>query len=391
MPIIDKQIIHSVPSLNPRTGGIASVVSNLTITQKAMGAVRPFVVAQRKQGENLIGNAALENSIFFADANNFIDISLGISMLRLLTKVLAKGDFSIIHNHGLWHPANHWATRLAARNNIPLIIQPHGMLETWALKHKAWKKRFALALYQRSDISHANVILATSLEEYHSIRRFGFKQPIAVIPNGVTLPHNFDAQVIKNNSDNMRTVLFLSRVHPVKGLLNLIHAWKHASLNGWRLYIAGPSENEHIDEVLSLARALNVEDSIKYLGEVDGEKRSALYRHADLFVLPTYSENFGVVIAEALSFGVPVITTKGAPWSDLETNNCGWWIEHGIEPLIVALQSAAALSDLERHAMGRRGREYVKRYRWDDIAQQTSDLYSWILKKSEKPNTVIID
>jgi len=386
-----KMILHSVPSLSPRSGGISSVVSNLASTQINVAPVRAYVISQRNHGEQIIESATLANSTYLANANNFMDVSFGISMLRRLNMIIAKDNFSIIHNHGLWHPANHWTTRVAVRNKIPLVIQPHGMLETWALNHKAWKKRLAMALYQRSDILHANVILATSLDEYYSIRRLGFKQPVAVIPNGVNLTHNSDLTCKRTHIDNIRTILFLSRVHPVKGLLNLIHAWKQASLDGWRLQIAGPNENGHLDEIFTLARKLSVSDSIEYIGEVGNEQKAALYRNADLFVLPTHSENFGVVIAEALSFGTPVITTKGAPWSDLVTYNCGWWIEHGVEPLVEALRSAAAMSDFERYTMGQRGREYVQRFSWVDIAKQTSDLYSWILNKTEKPDIVMID
>lgn len=273
-----------------------------------------------------------------------------------------------------------------------MVIHPRGMLEPWAISEKFLKKRLAMTLFQRKDIDSAKVLVATALSECENIRRLGFRQPIAVIPNGVKLALLGD--VIPQPSflnENFKTALFLSRVHPKKGLLNLIRAWSNLSPENWRLCIAGPNEGGHLDEVMSLARQLGIQDFIEYVGEVDGDQKDALYRSCDLFVLPTFSENFGVVVAEALSHGLPVITTHGAPWSDLEVYGCGWWVEIGIDPLQEALRKAMALSDEERHAMGARGKEYVRRYNWEDIAKQTIEVYRWILGKGDQPQCVLTD
>jgi glycosyltransferase involved in cell wall biosynthesis len=187
---------------------------------------------------------------------------------------------------------------------------------------------------------------------------------------------------------NARRVLFLSRVHPVKGILNLLHAWAAVMPKGWRLKIAGPDEGGHLAEVIALARALGIDQMVEFLGEVDGEAKRQAYLEADLFVLPTFSENFGVVVAEALAHGVPVITTRGAPWADLQTHACGWWVDIGVEPLVMALREAMALRDDERQAMGARGREYAQRYDWDGIAQKTIDVYRWLLGDGSMPDAV---
>jgi glycosyltransferase involved in cell wall biosynthesis len=130
---------------------------------------------------------------------------------------------------------------------------------------------------------------------------------------------------------------------------------------------------------------------VEYVGEVSGTRKSELYQSADLFALPTFTENFGVVVAEALAHGLPVITTKGAPWADLETYRCGRWIEIGMAPLAKALAETMALSDEARHEMGARGREYVRRFDWRDIAEQMHSVYRWLLSQSEKPACVLTD
>lgn len=191
--------------------------------------------------------------------------------------------------------------------------------------------------------------------------------------------------------DQPRVALFLSRVHPKKGLLELVRAWAQAAPQGWRLRIAGPDEGGHWAEVARELERLGLGAAVEYLGPVVGEAKAVLYRQADLFVLPTFSENFGLVVAEALTYGVPVITTRGAPWADLETYGCGWWIDTGVAPLVAALRQALALSDAERQAMGARGRDYVQRYDWDRIAAETLALYRWVLGQGGRPACVRID
>ena len=260
---------------------------------------------------------------------------------------------ALVHSHGVWHPANHWAAQAARAWGVPLIIHPRGMLEPWALGQKPLKKRLALALFQRRDLESARAFVATSEMECEGLRRFGLKQPVAVIPNGV----DFDDAAASDlggarRQDGERIALFLSRVHPKKGVLELVQAWGQVAPAGWRLRIAGPDEGGHWGQVERLVRQLGLGARVEYLGPVEGARKAALYREADLFVLPTFSENFGVVVAEALAHGLPVITTRGAPWADLETYGCGWWIEVGVEPLVVALREAMALT---RRAAGRDG------------------------------------
>ena len=287
---------------------------------------------------------------------------------------------------------NHWAASVAYRHSIPFITHPRGMLEPWAINHKMWKKRLALILYQQRDLRTANVLVATAESEGESLRALGFRQPIAVIPNGVCTNEFLD-----ENEPNLaqiggqRKVLFLSRIQGKKGLLNLIQAWAEIERQGWILQIAGPNEEGHLEKVLGLADQLGVASSVQYLGAVYGSDRVKVYKNAHLFVLPTYSENFGVVVAEALLSGLPVITTKGAPWADLETFGCGLWIDIGVKPLVTALRTAMTLSDKERKVMGERGRNYVRRFNWDDIAMQMVDVYRWVLDYGTKPDCIRLD
>jgi glycosyltransferase involved in cell wall biosynthesis len=384
-------VVHVVASLHPRGGGPCRTVVQLT-DSLARQQVEVSLFTQGLTGEPAVLSSVPAVHRKLAESASSLELKLGLPLLR----ELKQGDWlraaMLLHSHGLWLPVNHWAARAARRFHLPLVIHPRGMLEPWALNQKAWKKRAALALFQHQDIKTARVLVATSTIEYENIRKLGFRNPVAVIPNGVHLAVPVAGAMFECEERRVeRTVLFLSRIHKKKGLLNLIRAWTVLKPVGWRLRIAGPDEGGHLAAVMALARELGITSSLEYVGEVDGAEKSALYRRTDVFVLPTFSENFGVVVAEALAHGIPVITTRGAPWADLETHRCGWWIDIGVEPLVQALREAMALNDDERRAMGERGREYVRRYDWGDIARQTIEVYRWVLGQGHQPDCVQVD
>jgi len=400
-------ILHCVPSLHPGHGGTTHMVVALT-DALALRAEVPVTLLSQGAGDAPTAASwvpGVEREV--ATSRSRLALALGFPLREALRRVGATARPALLHNHGVWHPVNHWAALAARAWGVPLIIHPHGMLEPWALRQKALKKRLALALFQRRDLAGARAFVATAEMEYAQLRRLGLRQPVAVIPNGVDLAvtpgteamaladargpggqrgQRLVPEVPPRNRE--RVALFLSRVHPKKGLLELVRAWAQVAPVGWRLRIAGPDEGGHWGEVARLVGQLDLEAVIDYVGPVEAERRAALYREANLFVLPTFSENFGVVVAEALAAGVPVITTRGAPWADLVTYGCGWWIETGVPPLVLALREALALGDDERRAMGERGRAYVQRYDWSVIAVETLALYRWVLGQGERPACV---
>ena len=192
---------------------------------------------------------------------------------------------------------------------------------------------------------------------------------------------------------SQRVVLSLGRVHPKKGLARLVRAWSkvEASCPGWRLRIAGPPEAGHDDELRALATALGL-TRVFVEGPIYGEAKTIAYRDADVFVLPTLNENFGLTVAEALAAGTPAISTKGAPWSGLDGEGCGWWIDHGVEPLAAALAHAMALPRGALKAMGDKGREWMKlRFSWDRVADDMLDVYLWLARGAEPPPAVRFD
>jgi glycosyltransferase involved in cell wall biosynthesis len=293
---------------------------------------------------------------------------------------------ALLHDHGVWLPSNAAAALVARQQHVPLLVSTRGMLTAWALRHHRWKKRLAWWAYQRWVLRQAALFHVTSQEEVDALRGLGFDQPAAVIPNGVPLP---DLSGPEAPEGGERRALFLSRLHPKKGLPMLLEAWAEVAPEGWLLDLVGPSEDGHRAELEAQARRLELDDQVRFIGPVSDDEKWDVYRRADLFVLPTYSENFGIVVAEALAAGVPVITTTGAPWSDLEARDCGWWVDPNEEAIADALGMALTLEPDQRKAMGRRGRRLVEeRYSWEGVAAQMREAYQWVLKGGTPPDCV---
>ena len=289
----------------------------------------------------------------------------------------------LVHLHGIWQWQIHVAAKVSRKMGIPYVIAPRGMLEPWSLAQKKWKKRLAMWLYQRRDLARAEALHATAASEGAQFRKLGFRQVIIVSPNGVILPEG-ELPPRRVRENGKWRALFVSRMHPKKGVLELVEAWARVKPRDWVCELVytlnGLTERAYEAQVRARVRELELEGDFIFTGALMDEEKWEAYRRADLFVLPTYSENFGIVIAEALWAGVPVVTTKGAPWGELEERKCGWWIEFGVEALVGALGEAMGLTDEEREAMGERGRKLVEeRYQWEAIGRQMLRAYGDLL------------
>jgi glycosyltransferase involved in cell wall biosynthesis len=319
----------------------------------------------------------------------FLRVTLAPGFTSNLEAVCRMAEANIMHVHGVWTPPTHAAGVVARRLGIPQVISTHGFLCEWALAYKRWKKRLAWHLYQARDLRRAAALHATAAPEATDLRRLGLRNPIAIVPNGVTLPPPGGRSV---NATRGRSVLFLSRVHPKKGLLNLVQAWSRLRPAGWRVVVAGPDEDGHQRVVQEAVCAEGLEAAFTFVGEKQGAEKWALFRESDLFVLPSFNENFGLVIAEALACGVPVITTRATPWKELVTHECGWWVELGPEPLAAALREALSASDDARREMGARGQKLVsENYSWRRCAERIEAVYLWLLGCGARPDYVRLD
>ncbi|MGH8560325.1 MAG: glycosyltransferase [Methylococcales bacterium] len=386
-------IIHTVASLEKSTGGPARTVTALC---EGLGRleIKVGLVTQKVftgHDQDVIPLSELVQTTFVqAVAIPRLRVTFAPGYKAALKRQCRLLGAKLIHSHGLWLPSNHAATSVARCLDIPLIVSPRGMIEPWAMRYGAWKKKLVWLAYQKNDLMCAHVLHATSVTEMDNLRALGFRQPVALVPNGVDAP--VCGTRPKRTGDEPRTVLFLSRLHPVKGLLNLVRAWHQIRPEGWRVVIAGPDENNHRAEVEAAIHDLGLSEIFSFAGPIDDSEKWDYFLSADVFVLPSFTENFGVVVAEALASGIPVVATKGSPWAEFVTYGCGWWVDIGVEPLAAALCEAVSLSDTERNTMGLRGRKLVEeRYGWPGIAADMRTVYEWVLGGGAKPACVITD
>ena len=329
-----------------------------------------------KQGCEPLGSGSFEQHAVQTQHSLALELFTQYGFMQRLCEQRKVG---LVHLHGMWSPFLAVGALVAHRRGLPFVISPHGCLEPWALRYKRHKKWFALKTYQGAVLRSASLFVATADQEANSIRQLGFRQSVAIIPNGVDVgaPHR------RNAHGDLKTILFLSRLHPVKGLLDLVEAWARVRRPGWRIVVAGGDEQGHRAEVEALIRARGLEPDFEFVGFVEGASKQACFDMADLFVLPTYSENFGMVVAEALANELPVITTTGAPWRDLVEHHCGWWVEPGVQQVSTALVEAMECDSDELWRMGQRGRKLViEKYSWEKIGATALAVSEWLLDPS---------
>jgi glycosyltransferase involved in cell wall biosynthesis len=302
-------------------------------------------------------------------------------MRQLLARSVEGGAVNVFHVHGMWRMPHIYPTVLGMRHGIPVVVAPHGSLGPAALKCGSRLKAPFWKLYQRPAFERASCFHATAESEAEDIRRLGIRKPIAVIPNGVDMILD-----LPDAPKDPPTVLCLGRIHPIKALDNMLKAWSAVEQRfpHWRLRIVGPDQDGHLAELQRLAEALRIRN-VSFEGPLEGEPKVRAYAQASLFAMPSKSENFGLTAAEALAASTPVIVSKGAPWSEVVERGCGWWIDHGVEPLRDALATAMSMPATTLAEMGARGRAWViDRYGWATPTQHTLELYEWLRRGADR-------
>lgn len=335
--------------------------------------------------------------------NSFVPESrlpvIGYTLAGNMEKEISKYQFDLVHTHCVWHMAGVAAAKAAEKAGVPHIITLRGMLTSWAISHKRIKKQIAWHLYQKKILEKAACIHCTSQDEMDDYRKLGLRNPVAIIPNGVDLPGNLpDNSRQRLDSkwpelEGKKLLVFFSRINPKKGLDMLIDVWERSSArkNNWHLVIAGPDENNYEAELRHQVEIKCLNDSVLFTGALYGEEKALLLTGTDLFILPTYSENFGIAVGEAMAYGKPVITTTGAPWQDIEQYNCGWWVKPTVADISDALEQAIDSCLQELSGMGDRGRGLIaEKYCWKQIAAKMADIYKWLIKDGDKPDYVYL-
>lgn len=301
--------------------------------------------------------------------------------------LIAEG-FDLIQIQSMWELSYHKVMAEARKLGIPYIVTPRGMLEPWSMSHKKWKKKLGWWLYQRKDVQKAACVYATARMEAEHVTELGITTCKAVIPNGIET----DAYPCKTSFDVVRKqVLFLGRIHVKKGIEILFDAWKrvYPDYSKWQLLVVGNGEADYKHSLENKAEILGLKDCIKILPPMFGAAKTKIYQESAMFCLPSYSENFGMTIAEAMSCGTPVITTKNCPWEILNESKIGWCIDLSVDNIERALREAMTMTPTDLYEMGQQASKLIsENYDYRVVTRNTLRLYKWLLNSGEKPEFV---
>ena len=285
----------------------------------------------------------------------------------------------IVHIHGLWSPPLHQMSKCARANKIPVVWSTHGMTAPWSMRHKWWKKWFAWHLYQRRDLSSAKILHVTTEQEAGWNRKLGLKNVQVVVPLGTYLPP-INAHQTCRSCEYLR-VLFVGRIYPVKGLMNVVHAAALLKDVHVRFRVVGPDQAGHKAELLKEAARLGVSELFEWAGPKYGEELRKEYEECDMLILPSFTENFGAVVVDALAHGKPVLASRFTPWKVLSEEKCGWWVSNDPHSLASTLSDIQLLDVSELSDMGNKGRKLIKQsYVWDVVCDSMKSAYKQLEK-----------
>jgi len=286
-----------------------------------------------------------------------------------------EGGRAVVHVHGVWTAANAAACLRSRRLGIPYVVSPHGMLLPAAMHRSGLKKRCALDAFVRQNLEAAALVHASSEAERESVLAVAPAAHTVVIPWGVDIPN---APRNRPPSDRRRQAAYIGRIIPLKGVDELLAAWDDVRPRGWDLQFIGSDPEGHASRLAGAIDSRRLGDIVSIQPAID---RAALLHwlpQLDLLILPSHSENFGLVAAEALAAGVPVITTTATPWQAVVQQRCGWCVEDNASGLASAIRDACILPPIELAAMGMRGRAWMQQsFAWPSIAMRfATELYA---------------
>jgi glycosyltransferase involved in cell wall biosynthesis len=298
----------------------------------------------------------------------------------------------VVHIHGLWTPFEWRAYREARARGASVVISPHGALEPWAIRHKRLKKLAAWWLYQRNILQQADLLMASSDIERDNFRKLGLTAPIAVVPVGVDTSDRPQDQPETNMLDREKIVLFLARLSPKKGIPDLLQAWHQMiDRHGYELHIHGYGPASYRSQLEAQISALKLGNHVKLGDPLYGAEKWRKLQRSSIYVLPSYSENFGITVAEALLSGLPVITSRATPWSELPSKGLGWIVDNDVAQLRDALELALSTDATRLRSIRAKARDYAQQFMWPPIAERYVAAYKWLSEpRTAKPDWVAL-
>ncbi|WP_088892272.1 glycosyltransferase [Leptolyngbya ohadii] len=396
------KVLHIIPGLSPELGGPPQVALNLVKSLRNLGVEAEIATTNFNRPEPL--DVPLNERIDYAFGNDpndtvptwFLPFNPPALKEFIFSRALTGWcwkhipEYDVIDNHYLFSYAPTCAAAIARWHKVPYTLRVMGQLTPWALAQSRRKKQLYSMLIERRNLNAAAAIHCTTEQEAEEVRQFGIETPTITLPLGVHAPDPHPAARSQVRArygipDHVPIILFLSRLHYKKRpdlLLQTLYDLKNQGYL-FHLLIAGSGDSDYLNQLQQLTAALGLTQCVSFVGLVIGEEKDQLLQGSDLFVLPSYSENFGIAVAEALICGLPVVITPGIQIaSDIAAAQAGLVVEGELEPLRAAI--AQLLTDIKlRQHLGERGQQFARsRYSWRKIAQDLIPAYETIAKQT---------
>lgn len=384
------RILHVLTSIDPSTGGPANVLLRLARVQAAR---RGHAVRVITADDPATIGAVTEQLCSAGVAHGACGPMRGPlgkgPTTRREIEVALRAGIDVVHVHGVWQHTPHAGAAAARAAGVPYIMRPCGMLDPWSLRQGWLKKRLFLALVARRHLNGASALHYTTDTERRLVEPLGLRPRALVIPNGLdweefeTLPPR-GAFRAAHGIGERTLILFLSRVHHKKGLDLLLPAFARLPEGGAMLAVVGPGEAGYVEELRAQAASLGIGQRVIFPGMISGPARLEALRDADLFCLPSYQENFGVSVIEALGVGTPVLISDQVNiCNEVAAAGVGDVVPCRVEPL--ARRMSEMLENRARLAeMAARARPWVERtFRWDAIAAQIDGMYEQVVRSRQ--------
>lgn len=388
------KVLHVIPSVGPVRGGPSkAVIEMVKSLQNANCQVE--IATTNDNGENLLDvplNVVSQYQDvpvrFFARFSPNVGSIREFAFSTVLTQWLWQHirGYDLVHVHAIFSYPSTAAMAIARLQNIPYIVRPLGQLCQWSLQQSAVKKAIYLRLVEKRNINNSAGLHLTSNTESQEIEQLRLQCPKFIIPHGLTAP-----ELIPGACQQLRAklklpaqepiILFLSRIHPKKGLEFLIQALKDLKNLKFTLIIAGSGDPDYEDQIKSYLQDSGLKERTLMTGFVEGEFKQLLLQGSDLFVLTSYSENFGVAVLEALAAGTPVLVTPGVALAqEVAQNDLGYVVPQDPPAISKALEKHLKLPESERKKLSQRTRQFaLAHYSWNKIAQEMLAVYHSVL------------
>ena len=385
------------PHISRRAGGLMDSVRSLS----------RFLQNEHDMHVDVVG---IEDEFSTEDRAQWEDLSVHLVAPKYarfryapeLSRELTSLTPDLVHTHGIWTYLSIATVRWSKSNGQvtprPYVVSTHGMLDPWALHNSRWKKVMAAFVFERRHLQNAACIHAFNQAEAAAIRKFGLKNPICVIPNGVEIHASNAADRMPPWAADMvgdrKVLLYLGRLHPKKGLSILLRGWKEVFKRekDWLLVIAGWDQGGHRGELQQLARELKITDSVHFAGSLFGEERDSAYENANAFVLPSLSEGQPLVVLEAWSHSRPVLMTPECNLPEGFEKRAAISMNATVEGAVEGLGKLFTLDESALQEIGRRGCDLVAaNFSWSQIASHMFAVYNWLLGRAAIPDCVLLD